>query len=97
MSKADKRLAELLKFPPEMRKEYYLNLPYRLEIIPLPKDEGGGYYAHYTDFAIGTAHGDGATIEEAAKEALLSLELTLEDMLEQNLSIPEPVPFMVAS
>jgi antitoxin HicB len=78
-------------------KDDYLSLPYRLEIIPLPKDEGGGYYAHYTDFAPGTAHGDGATIEEAAKEAFISLELTLEDMLEQGLAVPEPEPFLAAS
>jgi antitoxin HicB len=77
-----------------MTKDDYLSLPYRLEIIPLPKDEGGGYYAHYTDFAVGTAHGDGATIEEAVKEARLSLELTLEDMLEQGLAIPEPAPLL---
>ncbi len=74
--------------------EYYLSLPYRLEIIPLPADQGNGYYARYTDFAHGTAHGDGATLEEAAREARISLELTLEDMLEQGLSIPEPVPFL---
>jgi predicted RNase H-like HicB family nuclease len=80
-----------------MTQDDYRGLPYRLEIIPLPKDEGGGYYAHYTDFAVGTAHGDGATIEEAVKEAQISLELTLEDMLEQGLTIPEPEPFLAAS
>lgn len=70
--------------------KHYLSLPYPIEIKPLPKDEGGGYYARFTNFEIGTAHGDGATVEEAVKEARVSLELTLEDMLEQDLPIPEP-------
>lgn len=70
--------------------KHYLSLPYRVEIKPLPEDEGGGYYAHFVDFGIATAHGDGPTIEEAVKEARISLELTLEVLLEQNLPIPEP-------
>jgi antitoxin HicB len=69
---------------------YYLNLPYPIEVQPLPKDEGGGYYAHFSDFDIGTAHGDGATLDKAIEEARISLELTLGDMLEQGLTIPEP-------
>jgi antitoxin HicB len=69
---------------------YYMSLPYRVEIRPLPEDEGGGYYAHFVDFGLATAHGDGPTIEEAIQEARISLELTLETMLEQGLPIPEP-------
>jgi antitoxin HicB len=69
---------------------YYLSLPYRVEIQPMPEDEGGGYYAHFVDFGVATAHGDGSTIEKAIQEARISLELTLETMLKQGLPIPEP-------
>lgn len=70
---------------------HYLKLPYQVEVTPLPEDEGGGYYAKFTDFPPASAHGDGPTVEKAILEARISLKLVLEDMLEQGLSIPEPL------
>ena len=68
---------------------YSLSLPYRLEMVPLSEQDGGGYYARYVDFGT-AAHGDGATLEEAARHALEGLKATLEVMLEHGDPIPEP-------
>lgn len=70
--------------------DYYLNLPYPLVIKPIPEDEGGGYYAKYIDFAAASAHGDGATIEEAIANARESLKFALEHILNQGHTPPEP-------
>lgn len=37
--------------------EKHLSLPYKLEVVPLSEEEGGGYYARYIDFGT-SAHGD---------------------------------------
>lgn len=66
---------------------YYMALPYRLHI---EKMEDGNYYAHYYELGQAVAHGDGATIEEAVKEADISKELLFEVMLEDGDPIPEP-------
>ena len=50
----------------------------------------GGFYAHYHDFGIASAHGDGASIEEAIQEANVSKELVIESLLERGLDVPEP-------
>lgn len=68
---------------------YYMNLAYPLEIWPLEGSEAG-YYAVYPDFGGATAHGDGPTLEEAIKEADISKQLTIETMLEDSESVPEP-------
>ena len=63
----------------------YLNLPYKLVIVPLKE---GGYYAQYPELG---AHGDAPTIEEAVKEANVSKELMLESYLEHgDYPVPEP-------
>ncbi len=67
----------------------YLSLPYKLEIVPLGDEDGGGYYARYVDFGT-SAHGDGATPGEAAESAREGLRSLLEVMLEHGDPIPEP-------
>jgi antitoxin HicB len=69
---------------------YYLSLDYPFMVKPLAKDEGGGYYVKFTDFAQASAHGDGLTIEAALQEARVSLELSIEYLLEQGIPIPKP-------
>lgn len=71
--------------------DYYLDLPYRLEITPLNAEDGGGYYARYLDFGT-SAHGDGATPGEAANSAREGLKAVLEVMLEHGDAIPKPEP-----
>lgn len=68
---------------------YYLSLPYRLEVVPLGSEDGGGYYARYVDFGT-SAHGDGTTIPEAVESARESLAAVLEVMLANGDPIPEP-------
>ena len=45
--------------------EYYLALPYAIEISPIPQDDGGGYCARLPQFGVAGIIGDGETIEEA--------------------------------
>lgn len=69
--------------------EYYLALPYKLEIVPLSEADGGGYYARYSEFGTG-AHGDGPAPGDAATSARDGLRAVLEVMLEHGDPIPEP-------
>ncbi len=68
----------------------YMQLPYRLEIIPLAEEDGGGFYASYPEFGKGAAYGDGATIEEAVRMAEEAKRLVLEVKLEYGDEIPLP-------
>ena len=66
--------------------EYYMNLPYRLEIIP-DADEGG-FVASYPDLRGCLTCGD--TIESVAANAEDCKRAWLVAALEDNLEIPEP-------
>jgi len=44
--------------------EYYLNLPYKIIIEPIKKEEGGGFSARLAQFGMSVT-GDGETAEEA--------------------------------
>jgi predicted RNase H-like HicB family nuclease len=70
--------------------EHYLSLPYKLEVVPLGEEDGGGFYARYFDFGT-SAHGDGATPGEAAENARVGLRAVLEVMIEHGDPIPEPL------
>ena len=70
--------------------EHYLELPYKLEILPVSEVDGGGYYARYVDFGT-AAHGDGRTPGDAADNAREGLRAALEVMLEHHDPIPEPL------
>ena len=71
---------------------YYLNLPYTIEVKKIPDDEGGGYAAFMPDFlaAKATFWGDGDTPAQAIDDLKLAFEATLEAMLENGAYIPEP-------
>ena len=66
--------------------EYYMNLPYRLEIIP-DADEGG-FVASYPELRGCLTCGD--TIESVAANAEDCKRAWLVAALEDNLEIPEP-------
>ncbi len=67
--------------------EYYMALPYRLEIVPDPDE--GGYVARYPDLPGCITVGD--SMEEAAKNAEDAKKEWLAAALESGVEIAEPV------
>ena len=65
---------------------YYLSLPYKLEIIP--DQEEGGYLVSYPDLKGCLSYGD--TIDEAYTNALDAKAAWLDAALEEGIEIPEP-------
>ena len=70
--------------------DYYLSLPYRVEIIPISTDEGGGYNACIPRLGRWTAVGDGDTPEEAYADLRAALPSLIEDWIRRGISVPEP-------
>jgi len=70
--------------------DYYLNLPYKIEIEPIPQDDGGGFAARLPELGRYTIVGDGETIEEAIQSLNEIKEIMLREWLEQGITIPEP-------
>ena len=67
--------------------EYYLNLPYKLEIVPDPDE--GGQVAHYPELPGCITVGE--TIESVAANAADAKKAWLEAALEEGVEIAEPV------
>ena len=44
---------------------YYMKLPYMIEVIPIPDSEGGGFTARFPEIGRFAITGDGETREEA--------------------------------
>ena len=70
--------------------EYYMNLPYKIEIEPIPEDEGGGYVARLPEVGRFTLAGDGDTPAEAMRSLNKIKKVMFKEWLEQGISIPEP-------
>jgi antitoxin HicB len=70
---------------------YYLGLPYAVEITAIAERDGGGYNACVPLLGRWSAVGDGATIEEAARNLYDALPSLLQDWLDRGVTIPEPV------
>lgn len=70
--------------------EYFMRLPYRIEIEPIPKNKGGGYAASIPRLGKHAVRGDGETIEEALCDLEAMKEERLACYLEEGLTIPEP-------
>lgn len=66
--------------------DYYMNLPYKMEIVP--DTEEGGYVALFSDLPGCITVGD--TIEEAIKNIIDAKKTWLEAALETKAVIPEP-------
>lgn len=67
--------------------EYYMNLPYKLEIVP-DSDEGG-YVARYPELPGCITVGE--TVESVVKNAVDAKKAWLEAALEEGTEIAEPV------
>lgn len=72
--------------------EYFMALPYRIEIQPIPESIGGGYEASIPDLGKYSVCAHGETIEEAIRELQTVKEERLRSYLEEALTIPEPEP-----
>ncbi|ALV24397.1 putative toxin-antitoxin system, antitoxin component [Campylobacter iguaniorum] len=71
--------------------EYYLNLPYKIEITKISDSEGGGYCATMPDFkGVALFYGDGETKKKALDELDLAFRLTLETLIKDKSYIPLP-------
>jgi len=67
--------------------EYYMNLPYRLEIVPDPDE--GGYVARYPELPGCITVGE--TVKSVAENATGAKKAWLEVALEEGTEIAEPV------
>jgi len=69
---------------------YFMNLRYKVEIMPLAEEDGGGYEARIPQLGREAFRGYGDTVEEA----LVHLEVVKRDLFEMYLrdgvEIPEP-------
>jgi len=72
--------------------EYFMTLPYRIEIQPIPEEKGGGYEASIPQLGRYSVRADGETIEEALDGLKAIKEERLAEYLEEGLVIPEPEP-----
>lgn len=68
--------------------DYYMSLPYRLEIFPDPDE--GGYVARYPELPGCITTGE--TLESAAENAADAKKARLEAALEDGTAIPDPAP-----
>jgi predicted HicB family RNase H-like nuclease len=69
---------------------YYMALDYKIEILPIPEDQGGGYMARIPQFGELGIIGDGETKEEALVNMEQYKRDTFERYLAEGKSIPEP-------
>jgi antitoxin HicB len=67
--------------------EYYMNLPYKMEIVPDPDE--GGYVARYPELPGCMTAGE--TVESVIKNAADAKKAWLEAALEEGTEIAEPV------
>lgn len=74
----------------EKNLKYYMDLPYVIEILPLMKEEGGGFLARIPLFGIQGIVGDGSTVEEALANLDITKEIILSKLISEKIEIPEP-------
>lgn len=72
--------------------DYYLSLPYRMEIVAIPDEEGGGFLARLPQFGELGIVGDGDTVEEAISDLAENKNVRFQHYLDEGLDIPEPDP-----
>ncbi len=69
---------------------YYLNLPYKIEIKPIPEEDGGEFVARLPEMGKYAMAGDGETVEEAIQSLNEIKVVMFKEWIEQGISIPEP-------
>jgi antitoxin HicB len=70
--------------------KYFMALPYRIEIQPIPESKGGGYGASIPQLGKYAVCADGETIEEALNNLAEIKKERLIAYLEEGVVIPEP-------
>ena len=70
--------------------EYYLKLPYKIEVAPIPEEEGGGYMAYFPEIGQFAIIGDGETSQEAMANLMQMQKIRFAEFLESGHIIPEP-------
>jgi predicted RNase H-like HicB family nuclease len=70
--------------------QYYLHLPYKIEIESIPEEEGGGCIARLPQFGRLGIIGDGETPEEAVRDLNKNKEIRFKQYLDEGLAVPEP-------
>lgn len=70
--------------------EYYMKLPYTIEIIPIPESQGGGFTAHLPQIGKFAITGDGETPQEAFDSLETAKRERFIEYLEKGVEIPEP-------
>ena len=69
---------------------YYVGLPYRIEIQPIPENKGGGYEASIPELGRYAVCADGDTVEGALQSLEAIKRERLSAYLEEGYTIPEP-------
>jgi len=72
-------------------KDYYLALPYIIEVTPIKPEDGGGYSACIPMLGRYTCVGDGETYEEAIRDLKINQASLIDRMLSEGNEIPEPI------
>lgn len=69
---------------------YYMALGYKIEIVPIPKDEGGGFMARLPQFGTLGIVGDGDTPEKALANLSENQKDRFQQYIDEGLDIHEP-------
>lgn len=71
--------------------EYYLSLPYKIEVTQIPESEGGGYMATLPEIGKYAIIGDGDSPEKAIQNLRELKKERFQEFLEERVAIPEPI------
>ncbi|MDM8548712.1 hypothetical protein QUF72_01490 [Desulfobacterales bacterium HSG2] len=69
---------------------YYLHLPYKIEVTPIPPEDGGGYEACLPEVGRFAIVGDGETPAEAIADLEKIKAEQFRHYLKKGIDIPEP-------
>lgn len=72
------------------RLDYYMKLPYTIEVLPIPESQGGGFTARLPQIGRLAITGDGETPDEAIANLETAKRERFTDYLKKGIMIPEP-------
>ncbi|MFW6240479.1 MAG: hypothetical protein ACOC98_07675, partial [Thermodesulfobacteriota bacterium] len=67
-----------------------LRIPYRIEIVKIPEEEGGGFLARLPKFGELGVIGDGETELEALRDLAENRRIQFQQYLDEGRAFPEP-------
>ncbi len=70
--------------------DHYLSLSYKIEVVPIPPEDGGGYEANLPEIGRFAIVGDGETPSEAIADMERIKAEQFRHYLEKGIDIPEP-------